>query len=137
MSASDNVSGDAKAARPLSPHLQVYRPQFTSALSIFHRITGVALAAGTLLLTYWLVALAMGDGAYAGAQAFIGSFIGRLLLFGWTLAFFYHLSNGVRHLVWDAGYGFELKTAERSAILVLIATVVLTLLSWAGGYAMI
>jgi len=137
MSASDNVSGDAKAKRPLSPHLQVYRPQFTSALSIFHRITGVALAAGTLLLTYWLVSLAMGDQAYAAAQSFIGSFIGRLLLFGWTLAFFYHLSNGVRHLFWDAGYGFELKTAERSAVLVLIATVVLTLLSWAGGYAMI
>ena len=76
-------------------------------------------------------------GCYSAAQGFIGSFIGRLLLFGWTLAFFYHLCNGIRHLVWDAGYGFELKSAERSAYAVLIATVLLTLASWAVGYAMI
>src|ERR1700741_74027 len=96
-------------ARPLSPHLQIYRPQLTSVLSILHRATGIALGVGTLLLVYWLIAVAAGAGARAAydvAQRLIGSWFGRLLLFGWTLAFFYHLANGVRHLAWDAGYGF-------------------------------
>ena len=122
--------------RPLSPHLQVYRPQITSMLSILHRLTGVALAVGTLLLTYWLVAAASGPEAFADAQGLIGSFFGRLLLFGWTYALFYHLCNGIRHLIWDAGYGFEIETATRSGWMVLGASVVLTLASWALGYAM-
>lgn len=122
--------------RPLSPHLQVYRPQMTSALSILHRITGVALAVGTLLLTYWLVAAASGPEAFATAQAVIGSFIGRLLLFGWSFALFYHLCNGIRHLVWDAGYGFEIETAERSGLAAVAASVVLTLVCWVVGYMM-
>ena len=100
--------------RPLSPHLQVYRPQITSMLSILHRLTGVALAVGTLLLTYWLVAAASGPEAFAGAQGLIGSFLGRLLLFGWSFALFYHLCNGIRHLFWDAGKGFDLPTVVRS-----------------------
>ena len=120
--------------RPLSPHLQVYRPQLTSMLSITHRATGVALAVGTLLLVWWLVAAASGPEAYATVQGFIGSIIGRLLLFGWTWALFYHLGNGIRHLFWDAGYGFELKTAYGSGWLVLLASFVLTLGAWAWGY---
>ncbi|WP_299621006.1 succinate dehydrogenase, cytochrome b556 subunit [Pelagibius sp.] len=122
--------------RPLSPHLQVYRPQLTSMLSILHRITGVALAVGTLLLVYWLAAAAGGPESFAGAQGLVGSFIGRLFLFGWTFALFYHLCNGIRHLFWDAGYGFEMQTAERSGWLVVGASGALTLLSWILGYVM-
>ena len=121
--------------RPLSPHLQVYRPQLTSMLSITHRLTGVALAVGTLLLVWWLVAAATGPEAYATAQDAISSVIGRLLLFGWTVALFYHLCNGIRHLFWDAGYGYELKSAYASGWAVMVAAVVLTLLAWVWGYA--
>ena len=121
--------------RPLSPHLQVYRFEWTMALSILHRITGVGLAVGTLLLVYWLAAAAAGPETFDTAQAIIGSFIGRLFLFGWTLALFYHLCNGIRHLVWDAGYGFELPVAFRSGLMVIAATLVLTLLSWVLGYS--
>lgn len=120
--------------RPLSPHLQVYRPQLTSILSIVHRLTGLALTAGTLLFAYWLVATASGEAAYATASAVIGSFIGRLFLFGWSVALFYHLCNGVRHLFWDAGYGYELPAAYRSGYAVLAATGALTLISWIAGY---
>jgi succinate dehydrogenase cytochrome b subunit len=120
--------------RPLSPHLQVYRPQITSTLSILHRVTGVALAVGMLLLTYWLISAASGPEAFATAQDLIGSFIGRLLLFGWTFALFYHLCNGIRHLFWDAGYGFEIETAQRSGWVVVGASVVLTLICWIAGY---
>ena len=108
----------------------------TSMLSILHRITGVALAVGTLLLIYWLVAAASGAEAFASAQALIGSFFGQLLLFGWTFALFYHLCNGIRHLFWDAGIGLEIETAERSGWAVLVATGVLTLASWIFGYVM-
>jgi succinate dehydrogenase / fumarate reductase cytochrome b subunit len=120
--------------RPLSPHLQVYKPQLTSSLSILHRITGVALAMGTLLLVYWLVAAATGAGAYESAQGFFGSFFGQLILFGWSIALFYHLANGIRHLFWDAGLGFELPEVYRSGWMVLVATAVLTLASWIIGY---
>ena len=122
--------------RPLSPHLQVYRFQWTMLLSISHRITGVGLAVGTLLLVYWLAAAAAGPEAFATAQAVVGSFIGRLFLFGWTFALFYHLCNGIRHLVWDAGYGFELDDAYRSGLMVAGASAALTLLSWVLGYAL-
>ena len=121
--------------RPLSPHLQVYRWQWTMALSIVHRMTGVALAIGTPLLVYWLAAAALGPEAFATAQGLIGSIIGRLLLFGWTFALFYHLCNGIRHLVWDAGFGFELDNAYRSGLAVVGASGALTLLSWILGYS--
>jgi succinate dehydrogenase / fumarate reductase cytochrome b subunit len=120
--------------RPLSPHLQVYRPQMTSVLSILHRLTGVALGAGMLLLVYWLVAAAVGATAYETARGLIGSLVGRLLLFGWTVALFYHLCNGIRHLFWDIGVGLDLRAAHRSGFAVLIATAVLTLASWIAGY---
>lgn len=127
----------AAGNRPLSPHLQVYRPQLTSMLSILHRITGVGLAVGTLLLVYWLAAAAGGPESYAAAQGFIGSFFGQLLLFGWTVALFYHLANGIRHLFWDAGYGFELPTVQRSGLAVLAATAVLTVASWIAAYVVL
>ena len=121
--------------RPLSPHLQVYRPQMTSVLSFGHRATGVALAAGTLLLVYWLVAVASGAEAYETARSLIGSWFGRLCLFGWSLALFYHLCNGIRHLFWDAGMGYDLATAQRSGLAVLAGTAILTLVTWIAGYA--
>jgi succinate dehydrogenase / fumarate reductase cytochrome b subunit len=122
--------------RPLSPHLQIYRWQLTSVLSILHRATGVALSLGTLLLVYWLIALAAGPTTYEVARGLIGSWLGRLLLFGWTIAFFYHLANGIRHLVWDAGHGYELPVVYASGWAVVIATAALTLASWIAGYWM-
>jgi succinate dehydrogenase / fumarate reductase cytochrome b subunit len=121
--------------RPLSPHLQVYKPQLTTVLSITHRATGIALAVGTLLLVWWIVAAATGESAFANVQAFIGSWIGRLLLLGWSFAVFYHLCNGIRHLFWDAGKGFELETAYMSGRLVVGAAIVLTIVAWVWGYS--
>ncbi len=121
--------------RPLSPHLQVYRPQITSALSIFHRLTGIAISVGTLLLVWWLVAAATGPAAYAHVQGFIGSPFGLLLLFGWTAALFYHFFAGIRHLVWDAGWGFEKPQYHMTGLAVLVATAVATVLVWAVGIA--
>ena len=120
--------------RPLSPHLQVYRPQLTSILSILHRATGVALAIGTLLLVWWLIAAASGADEFAAVQAFIGSWIGRLLLLGWTFSLFYHLCNGIRHLFWDAGMGFELPAAYASGWIVVLASIALTVIAWVWGY---
>jgi succinate dehydrogenase / fumarate reductase cytochrome b subunit len=120
--------------RPLSPHLQVYKPQITSVLSILHRITGVALAAGTLLLVWWLIAAAIGPGYFGTVQAVIGSWIGRLLLFGWSFALFYHLCNGIRHLFWDMGRGFELPTVAASGWAVVIVSIALTAAAWVWGY---
>jgi succinate dehydrogenase / fumarate reductase cytochrome b subunit len=120
--------------RPLSPHLQIYRPQISSVLSILHRISGIALAAGSLLLVYWIIAAAVGPEAFATAQSLIGSFIGRLLLFGWTYALFFHLANGIRHLFWDMGRGFELKTVSVTGWTVVVAALLLTLIAWVLGY---
>ena len=116
--------------RPLSPHLQVYRPQLTSVLSITHRATGVALALGLLLLAYWLLALAGGPESYAGARDLLGSWLGKIILFGFSFALFYHLCNGVRHLFWDAGLGLELKSAYASGWAVVAVSAALTALSW-------
>ncbi len=107
-------------SRPLSPHLQVYRPMYTMVLSISHRISGVFQSIGMLLLAYWLVAAASGDGAYATAAKLFGSPLVKLAIVGWILAFWFHLFAGLRHLVWDAGYGFEKRTARRSARLVVV-----------------
>jgi len=116
--------------RPLSPHLQIYRPQITSVLSILHRIAGVFLSLGILLLAYWLAAAARGPESYELAVALLGSVAGRLLLFGWTLAFFYHFLNGIRHLEWDTGRGFELPQVVRSGWLVVVLSLLLSLLLW-------
>ncbi len=120
--------------RPLSPHLQIYKPQITSALSIFHRITGVALSVGTLLLVWWLVAAATSDVAFANVSAVIHSWIGKLAMIGWTAALWYHFCCGLRHLRWDMGHGFELTQVHASGRLVLIATGVLTVLTVIIGF---
>ena len=125
----------SQAQRPLSPHLQIYQWQLTSVLSITHRATGLALAAGTVLLLWWLLAAATSADAFAVAQAFWYSWIGRLLLFGWTWSLFFHLCNGIRHLFWDAGWGFELKTVYLSGWIVVSASLLLTMIAWVAGYA--
>lgn len=121
--------------RPVSPHLQIYRPQLTSILSILHRLTGVALAAGTALLVLWLIAAALGPGPFAIAQAVIASWIGRLLLFGWSFALFYHSVNGIRHLLWDVGLGYGLAAVYATGWAVLLISTALTLGAWSWGYA--
>jgi succinate dehydrogenase / fumarate reductase cytochrome b subunit len=121
--------------RPLSPHLQIYRPQITSVLSILHRITGVALTLGTLVLTWWLVSAAYGPEAFANAQAFVGSWFGQLVLWGFTFALFYHLGNGIRHLAWDFGLGFELSQLRASGIVMLAFAFAGTLLTLIVAYA--
>lgn len=121
--------------RPMSPHLQVYRPQLTSVLSITHRATGVALAVGTIFLVWWLVAASAGPDYFVYVQAIMGSWLGLLILLGFTWAVFYHLCNGIRHLFWDAGYGFELETAYKSGWATVAGSVVLTVIAWAIGLA--
>lgn len=119
--------------RPLSPHLQIYRPQISSGLSILHRITGVALSVGTLLLTWFLLAAARSDAAYATFSVALLSPLGLLAVFGWTIALWYHFLAGLRHLAWDAGFGYELPTMHATGKAVLIGTVlcsVLTLILW-------
>ena len=116
--------------RPLSPHLQVYKPQLTSVLSILHRITGAALAVGTLLVTYWLSALAGGPETFASANAVLGSVLGKIVLFFWSWALFYHLSNGIRHLVWDTGFGFDLPAVYLSGKIMVGTSFALTVLLW-------
>jgi succinate dehydrogenase / fumarate reductase cytochrome b subunit len=122
--------------RPLSPFMlgTAYKPQMSSMTSIMHRITGCALGAGTLLLTLWLVCAATSDGAYAAIQAVLGSWLGILILIGFTAAMFYHFCNGLRHLAWDSGRGFDLPTMHRTGWLVLGATGVLTVLFWVAAF---
>ena len=121
--------------RPLSPFMlgTAYKPQITSVLSITHRITGCALAVGTLLLTWWLIAAATSPAAFATASGFIGSPIGWLFMFGWTAALWFHFLNGIRHLAWDLGYGFELPQVHASGAGVVIGTAALTVLTWIIG----
>lgn len=120
----------AQANRPLSPHLQIYRWYLTMALSIGHRVTGIGMALGLCLLTWWLLALASGPDAFGTVQAVMHSWLGVLVLFIYTFVLFYHLGNGVRHLVWDFGYGFDLQTAFNSGIAVLAFAGVMTVLTW-------
>jgi len=123
------------SSRPLSPHLQIYRPQLTTVLSILHRATGIVLSVGMLYLVLWLICVAAGPRPYHAFLAFHTGVIGRLFLLGWTFCLFYHLCNGIRHLCWDSGWGFELKSTYMSGWIVVGATVVLTLVSWIAGYA--
>ena len=122
--------------RPLSPHLQIYKPQLTAVLSIAHRASGIFLVIGTLLLVYWLTALAQGPDSYAQAQAFLGSTLGRVILFPWVFALFYHLCNGIRHLFWDMGAGFEISTVYASGKIVVVTSIALTLIAFGMAYAM-
>lgn len=127
----NNPNEHTMAANPLSPHLQIYRPQLTTVMSITHRATGLFLSLGTVMLLYWLVAAALGPDAYAEAQRCFAAVPTQVLLIGWTFAFFYHLCNGIRHLFWDVGWGFELTTAYRSGYVVIAVTVAMTGLIWA------
>jgi succinate dehydrogenase / fumarate reductase, cytochrome b subunit len=118
--------------RPISPFMlgSAYQFQMSSATSILHRITGVGLGLGTLLFTAWLVAAASGDSAFSVVQAILGSPIGLFVLFCFTLSLFYHFCNGIRHLAWDVGKGFELPAMHRNGTLVIAASIVLTLAFW-------
>ena len=116
--------------RPLSPHLSIYRWPITMTLSILHRGTGVAMSIGLIVLAAWLVYAATGPAEYARFAALMSTLVGRLLLIGWSFAFFYHLANGIRHLVWDTGRGFEKRQANASAWFVLIVATAVTAGFW-------
>ena len=118
--------------RPLSPHLQVYRPQMTSVMSIMHRAAGIVLTTGTLVMTAWLVSLAMGAESYGMVAAFLAHPLGQFVLFGYSVALIYHAVNGIRHLGWDIGIGLTIPEVYRNGQLVLILTAVLTAALWAA-----
>ncbi len=124
-------------ARPLSPHLSIYRLTLTMAMSILHRITGAALYAGTLLLVWWLLAAAAGPDAYAKVQWFLGTIIGQLILFGYTWALIHHMFGGIRHFIWDTGHGFEPAQREFLVWLGLIGSIATTVVLWIIGYMVI
>jgi len=120
----------AQLERPLSPHLQVYRWQYTNTLSILHRASGVFMSIGITLLVYWLYAAASGSATYDRALICLAAPITKIAMFVWLLAFFYHFCNGIRHLGWDLGYGFEKAVAKRTGTLVFVVSIVLTVLTW-------
>jgi succinate dehydrogenase / fumarate reductase cytochrome b subunit len=125
------------AARPLSPHLQIYRPMLTTIMSIVHRITGAALYVGSLLLAWWLIAAASGPNPYAVFQSVASSVIGRIVLFGYTWALIHHMLGGLRHLIWDTGRGFGAAEREWLARANLIGSIALTIILWmVGGFLM-
>ena len=126
----------ATSNRPLSPHLQVYRLPLTGVISICHRMTGVILAVGIVFFVVLLAALAGGPDSFEPMQALLDSFLGRTGLFVWSYALFFHLCHGVRHLIWDAGYGFDKETMNKIAFLELAASVGITLLVWIGAWAL-
>jgi succinate dehydrogenase / fumarate reductase cytochrome b subunit len=128
------MSESRNAGRPLSPHLQIYKRTLTMMMSIVHRVTGAALYAGTLLLVWWLSAAATSEAYFAMVQAVIGSWIGQLVLFGFTWALVHHTAGGIRHLIWDTGRGFDLPTAEASARITLASSIIITILLWVLGY---
>jgi succinate dehydrogenase / fumarate reductase cytochrome b subunit len=119
--------------RPLSPHLQVYKPQITSTLSIFHRMSGVMLSIGSVLLVWWLVAAATSDAAFDTVSMVLHTWIGKLALLGWTAALWYHFCTGIRHLRWDLGGGLEISQVNSSGRAAIVVTVVLTALTWLLG----
>jgi succinate dehydrogenase / fumarate reductase cytochrome b subunit len=134
------MMAEAKATplknRPLSPHLTIYKPMLTMMMSIVHRITGSALYLGTLLLVWWLVAAASGPNAYAAVQWFMETLIGRLILFGYTWALIHHLFGGLKHFVWDLGYGFGPIEREWMTAATLVGSIVCTIVLWIVGYLM-
>jgi succinate dehydrogenase / fumarate reductase, cytochrome b subunit len=124
----------APAERPLSPHLFIYKPMLTMMMSIVHRITGAALYFGTLLIAWWLIAAATSPTAYAAVGSFMSSFIGRLILFGYTWALIHHMLGGMRHLIWDIGRGFGPHEREWLAAANLIGSIAITIFIWIVGY---
>lgn len=130
--------GGAKAprSRPLSPNIQIYRPQLTSVLSIANRMTGVALVVGAVGLVVWLNAAAAGPESYVVIQKAIESWAGQIVMFGFTFAFFLHLCGGIRHLVWDTVHGFELRSIYISGWIAVAASFLLTVVAWVAGVYM-
>jgi succinate dehydrogenase cytochrome b subunit len=126
--------GSAGAQRPLSPHLQIYRPMLTMMMSIVHRITGAALYFGMLLVAWWLIAAAGGGNGYTNLEWFFGTLIGRMVLFGYTWALLHHLLGGIRHLIWDTLHGLEPVEREFLAAATLVGSILLTLVLWGIGY---
>ena len=118
------------STRPLSPHLQVYRPQITSVMSILHRITGVIIALGAIAISLWIESVARGGSWYESLSGFLVSVPGKSLLIIWTLCTAYHLCNGIRHLAWDIGYGFEIPQVYRTGKLVVLLAVIITAGVW-------
>lgn len=118
--------------RPLSPHVSIYSWQVSNTLSILHRVTGVAMSLGALALLAWVIAIAQGEAAYNSVTEILGGPLGMLLLFGFSASFFFHLGNGIRHLFWDAGYGFDKNVARLTGWVTLIVAVLLTVLFWVG-----
>ena len=124
----------APVERPLSPHLLIYKPTLTMTLSIVHRITGAGLYFGTLLVAWWLIAAAAGPNPYSNVAAFMSSFFGRLILFGYTWALLHHMLGGIRHLIWDTGHGFSASEREWLSLATAVGSVSLTLILWVFGY---
>jgi len=125
----------ATANRPLSPHLQIYKPQLTSVLSITHRGTSLFLSVGSLVLAWWLFSIASGPGDFASAQSHLTAWYGQLALLAWVFSFYYHLCNGIRHLFWDVGMGLEIESAYRSGYIVLGVSLLLAVATLILGYA--
>lgn len=123
--------------RPLSPHLQTYKWPISMASSILHRATGVALSVGTLLIVWWLVAAATSDDAYNSVSGFIRSPLGVLMLLGWVASLWYHFFAGIRHLIWDAGYGFSKPEVDRNTLVIFGATAVFTAITWIAVFTRI
>jgi succinate dehydrogenase / fumarate reductase, cytochrome b subunit len=123
----------ASVKGPLSPHLTVYKWQITMVLSILHRATGVFLSLGLLLLSYWLLSVASGPDSHAALSAHTSAWYGKTILFLFTFSIYLHLCNGIRHLFWDAGLGFEIKTSNLTGIITILAAISFTLISWVAG----
>jgi succinate dehydrogenase cytochrome b subunit len=128
------MSNTTDARRPLSPHLQIYRPMLTMMMSIAHRISGAALAIGFILLAWWLIAVSIGPEAFATVNAFFAGLFGRFLLFMFSWALIHHMLGGIRHLIWDTGHGLDLVSIEVFAWTTIIGSTVLTIALWAVGY---
>lgn len=128
------VADRLRMARPLSPHLQIFRPMLSMTMSIVHRITGGALYFGTILLALWLISAATGHSGFERVQWFMGSILGRFILFGYTWALFHHMLGGMKHLVWDTGAGFGANAREQMNLWSLIGSIALTILAWVVAY---
>ena len=124
------TDGAVTSNRPLSPHLQIYKPQLTSVLSILHRGTGLVITAGSLVIAAWLWSMVLGESCYAAMQSFLTSIPGTILMVAWTWCMSYHMLNGVRHLVWDAGFGYEIPDAYRTGKAVVAGSFLVTLGVW-------
>ena len=123
-----------QANRPVSPHVQIYSWPISMVTSIAHRATGIILAVGSVVLAIWLIAAGSGPDAFASVNGFAASWFGQLLMFGWSFALFFHLCNGIRHLVWDTGIGLELETARLSGFVAIGVAVALTLIVWIWAF---